>query len=66
MAVQAVVDDVDLGADEPLVERLLALIQDLIPLAVPLQLLGLLGPEPLEILLRQLGRGLPVLEQRLA
>ena len=45
VAVEAVVDDVGLGADEPLVERLVRVVQHLRPLLEPLQLLGALLPE---------------------
>ena len=52
--VDAVLGHVELAADEPLGERRVAPVEHLVPLAGPLQGLGLLGPEPLGIALRPL------------
>ena len=45
VAVEAVVGDVELAADEPLGERRVGLVEHLVPLLGPVQRLGLLGPE---------------------
>jgi len=48
--VDGVADDVGLRADEPLVEGLAAVVEDLVPALVPEELFGLLGPEVLPVL----------------
>ena len=55
--VDAVVGDVQLAADEPLGERRLP-VEHLVPLLVPVQPVGLLGPERLAV---GVGAGVPVL-----
>ena len=50
VTVDAVVGDVELAADEPLRERRVRPVQDLVPLRVPVQRLGALGPEALVVL----------------
>src|SRR4051812_47116905 len=50
VAVDAVVGDVELAADEPLEERRVGLVEDRVPLLGPLERVGLLGPEALEVL----------------
>jgi hypothetical protein len=50
--VQAVVGGVDLAAREPLVERRVRLVEDLVPLLEPVQVLGVAGPPLLRILVR--------------
>ena len=52
VAVEAVVGDVQLAADEPLRERRVRPVEDLVPLLEPVQLLGLLGPPGLGVLVR--------------
>jgi len=59
IAVQAVVDNVDLAADEPFVERFVAVIEHRVPRAIPFQFLGPLGPKAGQVLLRVVGFGLP-------
>src|SRR6201999_1880789 len=54
VAVDAVVGDVQLAADEPLGERRVRPVEHLVPLLVPVQRLGALGPEPLVVLVRAL------------
>ena len=57
MPVDGVVDDVRLGADEPLVERLVRVVEDLRPGLVPVdQLLGAILPEADEVLVRPAAR----------
>ncbi len=60
IAVQAVVDDVGLAADEPLEEGLLALVEHGVPGLVPFQLARLFGPEARQVFGRVLGHGVPV------
>jgi hypothetical protein len=48
--VDAVVGDVELAADEPLRERRVGPVEDLVPLLEPVQRLGLLGPPALVVL----------------
>ncbi len=48
--VDCVVDDIDLPAHEPLIERLAGIIQNLVPLLEPVEFGGLGGPESLRIL----------------
>ena len=49
VAVDAVVGDVELAAHEPLGERRVGPVEDLVPLLVPVQRLRLLGPEALRV-----------------
>ena len=51
VAVDAVVGDVELAADEPLGERRVGPVEHLVPLLGPVERLGLLGPEALGVLL---------------
>jgi hypothetical protein len=50
VAVDAVVGDVELAVGEPLGERRVGPVEHLVGLLVPVQRLGLLGPEPLVVL----------------
>ncbi len=65
MPVDAVMDDVDLGIGEPFEERLVRIVQHLVPFLEPLQLVGLLLPETQRVLAGPLRHGIPVLEDRL-
>jgi len=63
VTVQAVVHDIGLAADKPLVKRLLAVIQHFIPFLVPLEFLSLGCPEALEVLLGPAGHFLVALDR---
>ena len=65
MAVNRIVNDVDLCPHEPFEERLVRVVQDLVPLAEPFEFLGLFGPEPFEVLPGGRGQRLPVFQARL-
>ena len=54
VAVDAVVGDVQLAADEPLGERGVRPVEHLVPLLRPVERLRLLGPEPLRVAVRLL------------
>jgi hypothetical protein len=60
--VERVVDDVALRAGEPLVEGLLGVVEHLVPLPVPLELLGLGRPEAEQVVVRLPGERVPVLD----
>jgi hypothetical protein len=60
--VDGILDDVRLAAGEPFVKRLVGIIKNLVPFAVPLQFFGLLRPESLPVLDRLLVKLVIVLD----
>ena len=65
MAVEAVVDNVGVGAGKPLVERRVGIVQHLIPTLEPDKIGGLLRPEGLQILFGGARHGSAVFDQRM-
>ena len=65
MAVEAIVRDVGLPADEPLVERLLRFIQHLFPMLEPMKLVRLFRPEAFQIFLGRGGHRSPISRVRM-
>ncbi len=62
MSVDAVMNDIYLRPREPLVKRLIRIVQHLVPFLEPFQFFCLGGPEALWIFQGTLRRGFPVLE----
>jgi hypothetical protein len=65
MAVNGVMNDIGLRTHEPLEERLVGIVQNLIPLLEPFKLIGFICPEALQILVSSLCQHIPILETRL-
>jgi hypothetical protein len=62
MAVDAVVNDIDFRPREPFEERLVRVVQHLVPLLEPFQLLGFGCPEGLRVFYRSVSGGFPVFQ----
>jgi hypothetical protein len=66
MAIDGVMDDVDLGAGEPFVKRRLGLVEHFLPRLVPFQLGGFIGPKAFEVTSGAASDDVPVLEVSLS
>ena len=58
--VECVVTGIDLAAREPAVERLVGLVEDLVPFAKPMDLFGDFAPESLGVAQRAINGGLKI------
>ena len=65
VAVDGIVDDVGPGAHKPLEERLVRVVEHLVPFLKPVEFIGLVGPKALQILAGFFRKRIPIFQDRL-